>query len=60
MNCLVITGRLLDPINRKGTSRSFKRYIIKTIEQGNQYILSTITMNSNIASFYFRDMNITR
>lgn len=32
MPCCVITGRLLDPINRAGTPLSFKRYVLKTVE----------------------------
>lgn len=32
MPCLVVTGRLLDPINRAGTPLSFKNYILKTVE----------------------------
>jgi hypothetical protein len=34
MLCCVITGRMLDPINRKGTPRSFKKFILKTVEEG--------------------------
>jgi hypothetical protein len=32
MPCCVITGRLLDPINRQGTPVSFKKYILNTME----------------------------
>ena len=32
MPCCVITGRLLDPVNRQGTPLSFRRYILRTME----------------------------
>ena len=33
---MVVTGRLMDPVNRRGTCRSFKRYLIKMVEEGLQ------------------------
>lgn len=36
MLCCVITGRLLDPINRRGTPRSFRRYLLKVLDEGLQ------------------------
>ncbi len=34
MPCCVITGRMLDPAGRKGTSRSFKRHLLKFVDEG--------------------------
>eukprot|EP00600_Ochromonadales_sp_CCMP1393_P006258 CAMPEP_0174961800 /NCGR_PEP_ID=MMETSP0004_2-20121128/4439_1 /TAXON_ID=420556 /ORGANISM="Ochromonas sp., Strain CCMP1393" /LENGTH=287 /DNA_ID=CAMNT_0016210281 /DNA_START=162 /DNA_END=1025 /DNA_ORIENTATION=+ len=34
MKCLVVTGRNLDPSERKGSFRSFKRHLLKVIDEG--------------------------
>lgn len=34
MPCCVITGRMLDPTNRKGTFVSFKKHLIKFVDEG--------------------------
>lgn len=36
--CLVLTGRMLDPINRTGTMKSFLKFVLHTSEHGVQLI----------------------
>ena len=32
MECCIVTGRLFDSTNRKGTHKSFRKYVIKHVE----------------------------
>ena len=38
MRCCVVTGRMLDPERREGSNNSFRKYIVKSVEDNLQEV----------------------